>query len=205
MFSRFILQTLFRPQFGLFLTVDYLPVATGAGNLTDPQSTFAGSSYQTAGFQVGLAIPSQMNKVVRQSSMFAAALANYISQKLGISVLDDGNLSTLITNFALAIAIGSNKIVAVAFSSTPIFDASQGNIFEITLTGNVTSSTLINVLPGTDIIFIIHQDGVGGRTFVPPANAPLATIDGTLSKTSAQTFLVDSASVLRPTSAMSSS
>jgi hypothetical protein len=203
MFPRIVLQTLFRPLFGLFLTVDYLPVATGAGNLVDPQPTFAGSSYQTAGFQVGLAIPSQMNKVVRQSSMVAAALANFISQKLNISVVDDGNLSNLITLFSLSIAIGSNKIVAVAFSATPIFDASQGNIFEITLTGNVTSSTLVNVSPGMDITFIIHQDSTGGRTFVPPANAPIGNISTVLNKTTTQTFVVDAGSVLRPTSAPS--
>ena len=42
--------------------------------------------------------------------------------------------------------------VVVSFSSTPVFDASLGNYFRITLTGNVASSTLINVTDGELII-----------------------------------------------------
>lgn len=58
----------------------------------------------------------------------------------------------------------------VTFSSTPTFDASQFSLFEMTLTGNVTSSTISGGVRGQGIIFRITQDGVGGRTFAWPAN-----------------------------------
>lgn len=174
-------------------TVDFLPVATGGGALVDPQVTFIGSTYQTSGFQVGIAQPAQVNKVLRQSSFMVAAIANFMANILGINILDDGNLATATTNFTNAVRNGSAKLVAVAFGATPIFDASTGNVFEITLTGNVTSSTIPNILPGQSITMIIHQDATGGRTFVPPVTMPLADIGAAVNQTSVQKFVVNAA------------
>jgi hypothetical protein len=61
-------------------------------------------------------------------------------------------------------------INVVTFSATPTFDASLGNTQKITLTDNVTSSTLSNASTGQTINFIICQDATGGRTFVWPTN-----------------------------------
>jgi hypothetical protein len=58
----------------------------------------------------------------------------------------------------------------VTFSSTPTFDVSLGNTQKLTLTGNVTSSTLSNASAGQTINFVICQDATGGRTFVWPTN-----------------------------------
>jgi hypothetical protein len=61
----------------------------------------------------------------------------------------------------------------VSFSTTPTFPAtSQDQLFLITLTGNVTSSTLVTTgLPVPSLItFELTQDGSGGRTFVFPSN-----------------------------------
>lgn len=62
------------------------------------------------------------------------------------------------------------SLITVAFTATPAFNAGAGSIFDMTLTGNVTSSTLVNAQPGQTVRFIIVQDGVGGRTFAWPAN-----------------------------------
>jgi hypothetical protein len=180
------------------LEVDYLPVATAVGNNADSQANFQGSGYQLNGFTNGIAQPFQANKIWRQCSMVAAAVANFISNQLNIAVIDDGNLASLITNFTnavLAAATGSaNRLVSVAFTPTPVFDASQGSTFEIVLTGNVTSSTLINLTPGQRLLFIIKQDGSGGHTFAAPGALPLATIDTDPSITNIQAFIVDSGS-----------
>jgi hypothetical protein len=61
-------------------------------------------------------------------------------------------------------------LVSVAFSATPTFDASAGNSFAMTLTGNVTSGTITNATAGQTITFIITQDGTGGWTFAFPSN-----------------------------------
>lgn len=59
---------------------------------------------------------------------------------------------------------------AVTFSATPVFNASLGNVQKITLTGNVTSSTLTNAVAGQLITFDVCQDATGGRSFVWPTN-----------------------------------
>jgi hypothetical protein len=61
-------------------------------------------------------------------------------------------------------------LTTVSFSATPTFDASTASTFKLTLTGNVTSSTLSNAVAGEPINIEICQDATGGRTFVPPAN-----------------------------------
>lgn len=66
-------------------------------------------------------------------------------------------------------------LVTVAFSATPVFNASTGESFEMTLTGNVTSSTLTNTFAGEVVTFIIIQDGTGNRTFVWPVNVKNAS------------------------------
>jgi len=60
--------------------------------------------------------------------------------------------------------------VTTTFSATPTFDASAGNGFKMTLTGNVTSSSVTNPTAAQTITFVITQDSTGGRTFVWPTN-----------------------------------
>lgn len=61
-------------------------------------------------------------------------------------------------------------VAAVEYSATPTFDASTADAFYITLTGNVTSSTLSNIAAGRTVAFKITQDSTGGRSFVWPTN-----------------------------------
>jgi hypothetical protein len=188
------------------LEVDYLPVATAAGNNADSQANFQGSSYQQLGFVNGIAQPFQFNKILRQTSMVAAAVANFIANQLNIAVIDDGNLAGLITNLTSAIkslvSSATTGVVSVPFSPTPVFDASQGTVFEIVLTGNVTSSTLVNITPGQSLKFIIKQDATGGHAFVPPANLPMVRIASSGATVSIQEFIVDGGSTVYVTTAM---
>jgi hypothetical protein len=61
-------------------------------------------------------------------------------------------------------------VSAMAFNATPTFDAGAASIFTMTLTGNVTSSTINNSVVGQTIFFSLCQDGAGGRTFSWPAS-----------------------------------
>jgi hypothetical protein len=84
------------------------------------------------------------------------------------------------------------RVNTVSFSTTPVFDAALGDTQKITLTANVTSSTLSNASTGQTISFIICQDATGGRTFVWPTNVLGGmTIGSTASKCSAQNFIFD--------------
>jgi hypothetical protein len=177
-------------------TVDYLPIATSANATVDTQANFDGSGYQLNGFQAGIADPAQVNKAWRQGSMGTAVVANFVANILGINILDDGNLEEFVANFTAAVAASAsgivNGIVLVPFSTTPVFNAALGTTFEITLTGNVTSSSIENFLPGQRIKFILHQDSVGERAFVPPTNVPMSPIPPSAPNiTSMQNFFVD--------------
>jgi hypothetical protein len=169
--------------------VDYLPVATGGGAVVDPQATFRGAGYQTAGVQQGIAQPNQANKMWRQSSMIAAAVANFISNTLAIDVLDDGNLPNLITNLTRAIRSIGHNIQTIAYAAAPQFDAALSDNFETTLTGDM-SPTLVDTVPGQRLYIVVHQDATGNHAFNPPANLPMAQISPNAGSTNAQGFLV---------------
>ena len=83
---------------------------------------------------------------------------------------------------------------SVSFSATPTFtcNANTSTTFRITLTGNVTSSTLASCATGQLVTFRICQDGSGAHTFVFPTSVLNAgTIDATASACSVQTFVWD--------------
>lgn len=83
-------------------------------------------------------------------------------------------------------------LVATAFTATPVFDASAGSSFTITLTGAVTSSSVTNPTAGQTITFIITQDGSGSHAFAFPANFKGATvIDSAANHVSVQSFIWD--------------
>jgi hypothetical protein len=69
-----------------------------------------------------------------------------------------------------AALIGQAAVNTVSFSATPTFDASLGGTQQITLTGDVSSSTLTNPSAGQTLTFKIKQDATGGRSFVWPTN-----------------------------------
>jgi hypothetical protein len=85
--------------------------------------------------------------------------------------------------------------LTVGFSATPAFPAStQIQLFKMTLTGNVSSSTL--TLAGLTapclVIFAITQDATGGRTFAWPSNVLAGpVINPGANETTSQLFFWD--------------
>jgi hypothetical protein len=72
----------------------------------------------------------------------------------------------------------SYTINILPFSVTPVFDARQGTLNKITLSGNVTSSSLAYAQAGQRFTIEVCQNGTGGFTFVWPSNvtgAPTVT------------------------------
>ncbi len=67
--------------------------------------------------------------------------------------------------------IRSGAVVNIVdFSPTPIFDGSKGDIQSLVLTGDVDSSSLVNVQAGQVVRFRIVQDSAGQHRFAWPAN-----------------------------------
>lgn len=151
--------------------VDFLPIAIAEDANVDSQADYAGSNYQEEGFQTGIAQSKQVNKGLRQGTVMAAALANFIANVLNQNVLDDGDMDTLVTQVTNAIALGAQaRIVAQAGTGSIALYCSGSDStcnpllpsFEITMTGNV-SPEFENVVPGQLIALALIQDGTGGR------------------------------------------
>ncbi len=168
---------------------DFLPVAIATGANVDTQADFIGSGYQRIGFLTGQALSDQINKVLRQATFITSALAQVVANVLDQAVLDNGNWTAFVTQLSQALQAAAWQLNPVAYSATPVFDGSLGNVFEITLAGNVTSSTLINTVPGVPYVFMIHQPSGGGDTFAFPSQISAGPIDATANSTSVQVFI----------------
>ena len=94
--------------------------------------------------------------------------------------------------FAQLPAVQSTVQSSVSFSATPTFTATNVGSFVITLTGNVTSSTISGGTAGQSVVFVIKQDGAGAHTFVWPTNMKgTGTIAGTANGYNVQPFTYD--------------
>lgn len=102
-------------------------------------------------------------------------------------------------------AAAATSLTTVTFSATPTFTrSSQITEWQITLTGNVTSSTLSGALAADIFIFNICQDATGSRTFVPPTGfGQMATSSSTASACTKQTFYWDGSNAIAVTPGIS--
>jgi hypothetical protein len=85
-------------------------------------------------------------------------------------------------------------IVPTSFSATPAFNAAAfaQPTFTMTLTGNVTSSTISNPIAGQTITFVITQNATGGWTFTWPTNTRgSSNVEPTANAVSVQSFVFD--------------
>jgi hypothetical protein len=65
--------------------------------------------------------------------------------------------------------------VTVTYAATTTIDASLGNHFRITLTGNLTLATPTNPADGQNVLLELVQDATGGRTVTLPGNFNVIT------------------------------
>lgn len=85
---------------------------------------------------------------------------------------------------------------AATFSATPTFNRAIGSLQTITLTANVTSSTLSNCAAGQTVIFDVIENGTGGFTFAWPSNFHGAgSITTTANEHNRQMFYCDGTNV----------
>ncbi|MEH5098998.1 hypothetical protein PO486_14020 [Atlantibacter hermannii] len=77
-------------------TNDFKPFATGAGANVMSQSDYQALEALITGFQSGKASSAQVNKALRQATFISSALAQFVADKTGQDVLDDGNLSAFV-------------------------------------------------------------------------------------------------------------
>lgn len=110
----------------------------------------------------------------------------------GLQVAGNVSITGVLTAGSISGVIPSG-VVVVPFLSNPIFDASKGLEFKITISANVTAPTFINGNLGPSlIVFRVVQDGTGGWTFTWPANVRNGgEINSAANSVSLQLFAVD--------------
>jgi hypothetical protein len=105
-------------------TNNFLPFAGGAGANVMIQADYAALAARTTGFVSGTANSAQLNKVWRQSSLIAAAVAQVISDNANVDVLDDGTIATIVTNLKKAV---SGRLIGVqVFTATGTYTPTAG-------------------------------------------------------------------------------
>jgi hypothetical protein len=122
----------------------------------------------------------------------------------GYSLLDTSptNLAAVLAN-VMTSADFLTSIITVPYSGSIAFNGAKTAQWWLTLTGNVVASTLSGQVSGQQLIFIITQDGTGGRTFSWPSNIPVhGTISALPNVTSIQLFDVLPSGAILPIAPM---
>lgn len=94
---------------------DFLVFGGGAGANVISQGSYVGMGARTGGFSAGVAPSAVVNKPIRQASIIAAAVAQFIVDHTGLPVVDDGTTA----------AIGTNLLAAVRAVGSPYLNASS--------------------------------------------------------------------------------
>ena len=150
--------------FALFTGTPTFPVVTGLVNGSNHNFTFPSPASPTP------------NVLVYAGGIFQTPTTDYSLSYLGSSTWQITFITAPISGPVTIVQfaqIGTSNYVTVTFSATPVFNTGgwTGQIcFDLTLTGNVTSSTTSGLITGQFAVFFIQQDGVGGRTFAWPSN-----------------------------------
>jgi hypothetical protein len=122
--------------------VDYVPFATGGGANVYTPAAYQALAVIATGVEPGLADPQLANTTWRLASMISAAVGTFISNILGINVLDDGNLTTLVSNLTAAISAGAQ--------TSPSRTITSSANFNINLTdGTINMARVAGVAPTT--------------------------------------------------------
>ncbi|EHV59957.1 hypothetical protein ECDEC6A_2183 [Escherichia coli DEC6A] len=83
-------------------TNDIKPFAAAGGANVLTQAEYLALAALSTGFSSGKASSKEVNKAVRQATFIASALAQFICDKGGNDVLDDGNVAGLVTKLIVA-------------------------------------------------------------------------------------------------------
>jgi len=176
------------------------PTATSGTNTTQiattafVQSATGGGGVTSFNTRTGAVVPTSGDYTVSQVTGAAPLASPALTGTATAPTAAVGTASTQIATTAF-VANALFSLVTVSFSATPTFNLSSGSSFQITLTGNVTSSTLSGGTAGQTFVMKIVQDGTGGRTFVWPTNVlnamSIAGQAGGASEVSTQMFFWD--------------
>jgi len=152
--------------FTLMATNNIKPFATGAGANVLSQAEYEALAALVTGFQSGKASSAQINKALRQATFIAAALAQYVTNKTGQDVLDNGDVTAFITKMAVAfgkdfqaldagltslatLAGGANKLPY--FTAADVFSQTDLTLVGRDILGKTTAAQVLVYLAGAPL------------------------------------------------------
>jgi hypothetical protein len=82
---------------------NFKPFGIGASANVTTQAAYEALAALSTGFQAGTASSAQVNKALRQGSVMASVLAQFIANSSGADVLDNGDMATPLANLLLGL------------------------------------------------------------------------------------------------------
>ncbi|MFN3071253.1 hypothetical protein [Serratia sp. J2] len=171
---------------------EILPFGAAAGaNVLTPKD-YETLSSRLMGFSAGIAESKQLNTVWRQSSIIANLMAQFIADKSGKDVLDNGDMVTLRANLEAALKafitanIDKNEFLLKANNLSDIVDKAVGRanleLAGIKITGSTAGS---NAGVGTPVASGKASVAIGERSSASAENATALGSGATASATNA--------------------
>lgn len=90
-------------------TNNFKPFAVGSGANVTSQTDYEALAALLTGFQSGKASSAQINKAIRQSTVMASVLAQYISDVASVDVLDNGTTANVLSNLKSAVQLAAKN------------------------------------------------------------------------------------------------
>lgn len=156
-------------------TNDFLPFAYGGSANVETQVAYAAETRLLNGLVSGIVPSNLLNKTLRQSSIMAAVLAQFIADKSGANSVDDGTTATLESNLTAAITAywalknGSSANTFLVAPATASGHAVNLGQFASQAVTNTTSTTTCAITysftpPSNGKLLIIGHGGSSGGT-----------------------------------------
>lgn len=127
---------------------NFKPFGIGNGANVTNQADYEALAALLSGFTAGKASSAQVNKALRQGTVMASVLAQFIANTTALDVLDNGDTDTLLTNFLAALKKNSagsflqtsNNLSEIAAAGTAAQTSARASILAAALAGLATQT-----------------------------------------------------------------
>lgn len=142
-------------------TNDFKAFATGNGANVISQADYLALAALASGFSSGKASSAQVNKALRQATVMANVLAQFIADSANVDVLDDGNTASILSNLKNSMP-GRLLGVQVVTSSALITKSAGAKKWRIRALGAGAGSS---AAPATDAGQVSISNGGGAGAY----------------------------------------
>jgi len=137
---------------------DFLPYAVGGSANVLSQAAYAAlTSLLQNGLTSGIVPSNELNKILRQPSIMASVIGQFIVAETGQPAIDDGTTATLLANFTAAVVAASKQQVILT-------DTGAANAYAA---ANAVPLTALPTVSGVAQKFQVAHSNTGASTYAP--------------------------------------